>query len=212
MVIIVVFAILSGVFQLGGYWFYIHKVITKNIQPNTASWSIWAVGAVLEASSYFFATDGDWLKNILPIVCSICAIIIFGICLFRGNFKRPDGFDLSIIVFDFFAIILWIATSSAVFTNLFLVFTAVISFIPILRHVWRNPWAENATPWWLWASAYAFLGLVVVLDFKKWEDLAYPIAYFVLHIIIAVLATDGMLKRKTYSLPSDTKETLIDAI
>lgn len=212
MSIIIILAVLSGVLQFGGYWFYVHKVLEKNILPNTASWSIWAVGALLEASSYFFATEGDWLKNILPIVCSISAIIIFVICLFRGKFKRPDRFDLSIIVFDFFTIILWISTSSAVYANLFLVFTAVISFIPILRHVWRNPWAENATPWWLWTIAYAFLGIVVVLDYKKWEDLAYPITYFVLHIIVAVFATDGLLKRKTYRLTADTKETLIDAI
>lgn len=44
MSIVIIFAVLSGALQFSGYWFYVHKVLEKNIQPNTASWSIWAFG------------------------------------------------------------------------------------------------------------------------------------------------------------------------
>lgn len=181
--------IFAGLLQVIGYLFYVKKINVGRVRPNTASWSIWAFGAVLESSSYVFVT-GDWVKNILPIACAVSAVAIFLYCLRKGHFKRPTNFEWSLVLLDSVAIFIWWWYSSAVYANLFLVITAVISFVPILAHVWHDPMAEDSNPWFVWTSAYAVLALVVILRWEKWEDLVYPLVFVILHIFVAVLALD----------------------
>ena len=183
--------IASGFLQVLGYWEYVKKLNLGKIRPNTASWSIWAFGAILESSSYIFAT-GDWVKNILPTTCAICAILIFLYCLRQGHFERLTKFEWFLVIMDSIAIFIW-WYSSAVYVNIFLVITAAISFIPIFKHVWVDPKAEDALPWYIWTAAYTLLGTVVILRWEKWEDLVYPIMFATLHLIVAMLALDSRI-------------------
>ena len=184
----------AGLLQLIGYFYYVKKINIGRVKPNTASWSIWAFGAVLESTSYIFAT-GDWVKNILPIACALSAVFIFLYCLRYGHFNWPTRFEWSLVVLDCIAILIWWYYSSAVYANLYLVLTAVISFIPIIWHVWKDPMVEDALPWFVWTGAYSVLAVVVLLRWEKWEDLVYPAVFAVLHVIIAVLALDRRVPR-----------------
>ena len=190
----VLLGILAGIVQVAGYWWYFKKINIGRIKPNTASWSIWAFGAVLESISYVFAT-GDWVKNILPIACAISAVILFFYCLHYGHFKRLTNFEWFLVVFNCSAILIWWWTTSAVYTNLFLVFIAVISFIPIILHVWKDPMVEDARPWFMWTGAYTLLTLVVILRWEKWEDLVYPAVFMVLHLVVGTLALDRRIPK-----------------
>ena len=181
--------IFAGILQVIGYVFYIKKINIGRVKPNTASWSIWAFGAVLESSSYVFAT-GDWVKNILPVACAISAVVIFVYCLRHGHFEKPTRFEWFIVLLDCVAIFIWWWYSSAVYANLYLVLTAVISFIPIFLHVWHDPMVEDAKPWYIWTLAYSLLAVVVILRWEKWEDLVYPVIFVILHIIVAILSID----------------------
>ena len=181
--------VLSGVLQLLGYSYYIKKIKLGRIRPNTASWSIWAFGAVLESASYVGVT-GDWVKNILPIVCALSAVFIFFYCLRFRHFTWPSRFEWSILFLDVIAILIWWYYSSALYANFFLVMTAIISFVPIVVNAWRDPTTEDALPWYIWTFAYATLMLVVFLRWEKWEDLIYPLIFTVLHLLVAYLALD----------------------
>lgn len=188
----VILGILAGVLQVVGYIFYVKKINLGRIKPNTASWSIWAFGAVLESSSYVFVT-GDWVKNILPIACAVSAIVIFIYCFRHGHFEKPTKFEWSLVFLDCVAVFIWWWYSSAVYANLFLVLTAVISFIPIFLHIWKDNMVEDAKPWFIWTLAYAVLALVVMLRWEKWEDLVYPAIFVILHIVVAILAIDSRI-------------------
>jgi len=181
--------IVAGIVQVSGYIFYTKKINVGRIRPNTASWSIWAFGAVLESTSYVYVT-GDWVKNVLPIACAVSAIFMFLYCLRYGYFGRPSYLEWFLVYLDCFAIFLWWWYDSAIYANLFLVLTAVISFIPIIIHVWKDQMAEDSLPWFTWTTAYALLGLVVILRWEKWEDLVYPAVFLILHLVVAVLALD----------------------
>lgn len=190
----VALGIFAGLLQIAGYFDYFKKIGIGRIKPNAASWSIWAFGAVLESASYVFVT-GDWVKNILPIACAVCAVSLFLICLKRGHFEKVTRFEWILVIADCIAIFVWWWFESAVYANLLLVLTAIVSFIPIIMHVWKDPKAEHARPWFLWTYAYATLALVVVFRWEKWEDFVYPGIFLILHLIVAVLALDSRRKK-----------------
>ena len=190
--------VLASLLQISGYFDYFKKIGLGRIKPNAASWSIWAFGAVLESSSYVFVT-GDWVKNLLPIACALCAVALFLICLKRGHFEPITRFEWALIVADCIAIFVWWWFESATYANFLLILTAIISFVPIIFHAWKDPTVEHAQPWFLWTIAYAVLGVVVSLRWEKWEDLVYPGIFFILHLIVAILALDSRGQKKVQS-------------
>jgi len=180
--------IASGV-QIIGYIIYSKKISIGRIRPNTASWSIWAFGAVLESYSYIALTN-DWVKNILPAACAVSVVWLFVFCVRRGHFDKPTKFEIVIVLMDCAAILVWWVYGSALYANLLLILMAIVSFVPLMIGVWFNPTIEDALPWYLWSVAYAVLVIVVILRWEKWEDLIYPIVFFVLHLIVGILSTD----------------------
>jgi len=188
-IITISLGISAGLVQIAGYFLYVGKINIGRIKPNTASWTIWAFGAVLESASYVFVT-GDWVKNILPVACALSAVLIFMYCLRNGHFSNPSKFEWFLVFLDCIAIFVWWWYSSAVYANFLLVITAVISFLPIVLHVWKDPTVEDAKPWFVWTLAYCIMSIVVIARWEKWEDLIYPAVFLVLHMIIGFLAID----------------------
>ena len=185
----IILGVCAGILQVTGYFSYFKKIGIGRVKPNAASWGIWAFGAVLESSSYVFAS-GDWVKNMLPIACSISAVVLFLACLRGGHFERLTRFEWFLAVLDCLAIFIWWRYESAVYANLFLVITAVISFVPLFVDVWNDPMVEDSRPWVIWTIAYTVLAVVVMLRWEKWEDIVYPGIFIILHAVVAVLALD----------------------
>lgn len=190
----IILGVVAGFIQIVGYLYYIKKINISRVQPNVASWGIWSFGSVLESTSYIFITS-DWVKNLLPAVCTISAIILFFYCLKYKHFFWPTLFEWLLVFIDSIAILIWWWYSSAVYANLFLVLTAFISFIPIIIHVWSDPMVEDAFPWFIWTVAYSVLAVVVIMRWEKWEDLVYPVVFAILHVIISILALDKRVPR-----------------
>lgn len=197
--IVIGIGVIAGLLQVIGYVIYAHATFHGRLKPNAASWGLWALGASLESASYIAATD-DWVKNILPLVCALSAIFFFVSAFLRGHFQPLDTFEKWVVVLDSIAILIWWHYDSAVYANLYLVLTAFVSFIPIVRHTWKNPKSENATPWFIWTFAYSALAIVVLLRFEKWEDFVYPVSFAFIHAAVGILALDtrmpGTLKFK----------------
>ncbi len=190
-----IISILAGTLQLLGYFTYNRMALSGKIVPNTASWLIWAMGGVLTTASYIFVS-GDWVKNVLPIVCSMSAILIYIFCLVKGRFQKIDSFEWIVITLDICITIYWYLSKEPFITNVLYVLSAFPSFIPIIRYVWRNPLSENAVPWMLWSFAYFLMTMTVIMRYEKWQDLFYPVALFFLHVIVAILSSDFIAKRK----------------
>lgn len=163
---------------------------------------IWGFGSVLESASYFSVTE-DIAKSILPLACATAAVIFVLIALYRGHFSRLDRFEWFIVAFDVIAICIWWYFESAMGANLFLVVTAVLSFIPIIRHTWMNPTHEDAMPWLTWSLAYFLMLVTVLLNVNQWQELVYPVVFLALHLIVGLIALDSrplqrMINRTSY--------------
>jgi len=185
----------AGVIHIVAYADYIRRIINERISPNAASWSIWAFGAFLESVSYIFVS-GDWVKDILPIVCALCAIALFIICIIRGHFEKLSKLEWFLVISDCIVLIIWFITNSALIANILFVLTCLISFIPIFIHVYKDPRVEHALPWFMWSGAYLLMTLTVLTRWQKWEDLLYPLVFLILHLGVAILAINWRVRIK----------------
>jgi hypothetical protein len=187
--------ILAGLLQLVAYGIYGWHVLHDRIKPTAASWGIWALGAMLETVTYVFVT-GDWVKNILPVVCALSAVTLFAFCVASSKFSGLSRWEWVLTVLDTMALFVWWFFQSAAYGNFLLVFTAVLSFVPLFLKTWSDPATENALPWALWSLAYLLMTITVLLRWEKAEDLVYPLTFLALHLFTAVAAVDVSRRRQ----------------
>jgi len=180
----VALGIMAGVVQLLGYWLY-HKKAGGKV--NTGSWLIWALGGSVDLASYFVLSGGDWIINILPIVCTLAALSTFVFCLVQRRFGWPDKTDWLFVGVDGVVTVVWYFTN-AVTANLLYQVSTVLSFIPMYRGQLSGREKEEPLPWLVWALAYTLLIASVSLRSGRWEELMYPITHVIVHLLVVLFA------------------------
>lgn len=188
-------AILAGILQLVAFGIYNKQIFKNQSAPNKSTWTLWVFLTVLNCTSYFFMTM-DWAKSFLPIASSLACILTFFFALIKGKFSKIDGYDAGALLIGVGAGLIWWFYKSALYGNIILQFSVLISFIPTYKDVWRNSSAEKAPPWYIWTSGYAFSISVVIMRWEdQWQDLVYPINCLFLHLGIALLSNKQFLEK-----------------
>lgn len=186
----VALGVMAGVVQLLGYFIYNRRSAEK---INTGSWSIWALGGIVDLASYFVLTSGDWVINILPIVCCLAAISTFCYALIKKRFSWPDRADWLFVGVDGVVTIVWYFTN-AVTANLLYQISTVLSFIPMYRGQISGRENEQPLPWLIWTLAYALLVASVSLRSQRWEEMMYPLTHVVVCLIVVLIS---LVKQKS---------------
>jgi hypothetical protein len=180
-----VLGITAGVVQLVGYWVYNTRA-GKHL--NVGSWLIWAIGGLIDLASYAALTHGDFAKDFLPAVCALAAIVTFGYSIYKKRFGWPDKEDFKFLLGDGAITIVWYFTTTVI-ANLLYQASAIVSFGPLLRDILsKNGKKEDPLAWAIWTIAYGLLAVSVVLRLNKWEEMAYPVTHFGLHLAVAIIA------------------------
>ena len=179
----IVFSIAAGLVQLAGYWIYNKKLASKEINPNATTWVIWGLGSFVAFALYKDLAN-DWVKEFLPFVCAIAALITFAHMMLRGSFQRPDRLDIEMFFLDAAVVAYWISSNDPISSNVLLEIDIWISFLPILRSTWFKPETEDPKPWFIWSVAYTLLTIAVIMRWDKWWDLLLPVNYLILHFAI----------------------------
>lgn len=182
----VTISFVAGALQLLGYWFYNRGIFRGEIKPNASSWFLWSIGSLIATISYGSVSE-DWVKNILPITCSVACICTLLLSLWIGNFSRPDKWDVLVIFLDVIVVVFWMTTEMEKLANLFLQFDIILSFWPMVRETYKNPKNERLTPWLIWNMAYMAMLVVVLMRFESFWDLIYPINLLGLCLIVSFL-------------------------
>ncbi len=181
----ILLGVIIAVTQIAGYYYY-YLSVKNGVRPNTTMWSIWAFGSLLNFFSYA-QLSGDFVKDILPLACSLACIALYIHMLSRGKFQKLTLSDWAIVSADMIAVIIWLVTDSALVANIAFQVGTIISFIPVYREIYDNQENETQLPWLVWSTAY-FLDIVLVgLRYEKWGDLVYPVVNFVLHFLMWLL-------------------------
>ncbi|HMO79085.1 MAG TPA: hypothetical protein PJ997_01105 [Candidatus Paceibacterota bacterium] len=166
--------------------FYWRGVRSGKIDPNAASWFIWAYGSLLNFATYNIMS-GDMVKDILPFMCSVSCMVIFALMVYRNGIGRLDKIDYAIIASDIAVTFIWFLIG-ATEANLTLQLTEFISFIPLIRGLLRGTDKEEILPWAIWSVAYTLMTVTVVIRWDKWQDVVYPVVAVVLHMTILVVS------------------------
>lgn len=96
---VVILALWAAVIQAVGYFFYIRKIHSREVEPNPATWYMFSYG-----TAFLTWLEWDMIRNdlnavgsgnlstlilLLPIVCSSLSLYVAGLCWERRGFKGP---------------------------------------------------------------------------------------------------------------------------
>lgn len=192
---------LAGALQALGYVLYIRQVLRHEIEPNPATWLMFAYGTGLLGVLEFSRGAGPGLL-ILPATCAAFSVVVAAICWKRGTLRWPKewqdqfafGTDIALTLCYVGA---WALAGSGILdesergsANLaFLIcsnLTTITSFSPLLRGARHK---ESPVPWMVWAYAYTILAVVTFSEYGLWTELMiYPVLNAALHARVAWLA------------------------
>lgn len=203
----------SVVLMLVGYAIYITFIINDFVEPNSTSWSLWALGGAVEAWSYWKLVTStisgkrrsSELALALPaIACAIFAVVLAAVAVSLGKFGWPTPFEWFIAILDMSVVFTYVIveaitkeeSKAAKAASALMVADIVLSFVPIWFSTWQNPSGENVIPWTIWACSYGIIAFVALLQLDKsrkeraWLFL-YPSISAFTHGFVAYLATTG---------------------
>ncbi|MBX4195491.1 hypothetical protein KW796_00840 [Candidatus Parcubacteria bacterium] len=186
--------VVAGVVQVFGYWTYNRKVQEGLIkEPNGTSWGLWGIGSLL---AVFFLRDltHDWVKEVLPALCSASAFILFAAYAKKKMLKRPDRLDYFTIALDTAVVLYWFVSGEAGWSNLLLAIDTGVTFIPMVRDVWSDPSSEQPKPWKTWTIAYGIWTAAILLRLETPWELFYPVSCFTLHGVVWYLSSKTTAK------------------
>lgn len=189
---------LSFVLHLAAFVVFGFKAHKGESTPNMATWTIWVFATALNCTSYFVMSE-DWVKALQPFAGALACLTIFLLALRQrrsGSKRQPLPLsDIIMMVIGVIAVSVWYLKRDATYANLILQSAFVVSFIPTLRAIWREPEKESSLPWFMWGGSYALLIATVVC---RWQDnpadLAYPINSFFWHALAGFLALRRLRK------------------
>lgn len=206
-----IFAVLSGLLQILGYFFYLHKIVKKNINPNPTGWFMFAYGT-LTLTILEWDLGATWQLLILPISCAVLSVVVAFICWKRGNLKWPEHkADSTAFILDVLLTVLyvtaWILASFNLVSGEMRIFATIIflvgsnlttltAFAPLLRNVFFNPHDEHHLPWFVWSGAYTTLAIATLLQEGFFTTLMiYPLLNLALHASMSWFSRHKRKKR-----------------
>ncbi len=177
-------------FAVGGVVATFIGFVTCNARANkisTASWLLWLVGDAAEAGTFFDMTGEDALKSAVPIMFA-CGTLTTCLLAFRRNrFDMPDNLDWGVVIVDLaISASWWQKFLTAAQANITLVFTEILSFIPLYRGILTGREREYPMTWVWWTLGDAcFLGVILSLIHTQ-EETIFPIVQMIAHALVLV--------------------------
>jgi len=167
--------IAAGVVGLAGFVPYIYSTIKGKTRPNRATWWIWAVLALIIATSYHSVGAGDTIWVTISFFIGPLAIALLSIKHGEGGWNRFDG---ACLVGAGIGIALWVVFNAPLAALLLTIAIDGLGLLPTIRKSIIRPESEDRLSWTLFFSA-SVLNLVA-LDSWAFELAVYPVYIFLL--------------------------------
>ncbi len=178
------FVYVTLVLNLGASAHYIAMILGGTVQPNRASWLMWAI-----APAVVFAAELDQGVGLR-------AVMTFGIALgpllvVIASYATPSAY-WKLGVFDWacgglsgLALVFWAITESADVAIVLSIAADALAAIPTIRKSVTHPHTEH----WLFFLMVSLGGLLTILTIQRWTfaDWAFPVYIFVFPGLLALL-------------------------
>jgi hypothetical protein len=204
--------IIAGILQIIGYALYIRKTLHSEIEPNPATWLMFAYGTTLLTILEFDVGAEPGLL-ILPITCAVLGAYVAWLCWHRGRLSWPEDLEDRIaFIADLALTVAYVTTwylltrgtinenERETLTLLFLLFsnmTTITAFVPLLRGARQHPHKERPLAWLVWTCAYIVLGIATIQEHGLATVLLiYPASSAFLHGLVGWLSRPARRKRR----------------
>ncbi|MDD5251413.1 MAG: hypothetical protein PHT12_02140 [Patescibacteria group bacterium] len=182
-------AVIAGCLTFAGYWWYNRNIGRHETRPNIVAWFIWAVDGTLGFLTFFTFT-GDGLKSFNSGVSAAICVLTFLWVLRCGYWLKPTSLEIFSGVTALVVLALWWSDPAGPWANVTLNVAGIIPYAVTASGVWREPRAEMAGPWLVWAAAGGFSVATVLL---RWSgrpvELFGPVLVMICNLGVGLLAT-----------------------
>ena len=136
--------------SLAGYGVYLVGLRRHLVEPNRASWLIWAASAGIEAATYAAVNPGApqaWVFGLSAVACAVVTLTMWR----RSRWRSPSGIEGVCMATSLAAIALWLAFHETFWAHMLVVAAVPVSFWPTWESVWEDRRREQSPAWGLWA-------------------------------------------------------------
>ncbi|MDT8759690.1 SET domain-containing protein [Sphingomonas psychrotolerans] len=142
------FALAIGL-SLSGYAVYLLGLRRHTVQPNRASWLIWAAATSLEALTYAAVNPGAPQALVFAVSAVACLAVTLGIWR-RSAWAPPSPTETFCIAASLTALLLWLVFREAFWAHMLAVAAVPVSFWPTWASLWADRARERSPAWGLW--------------------------------------------------------------
>ena len=135
--------------SLSGYATYLVGLRRHLVEPNRASWLIWAAAAGVEAATYAAVNPGApqaWVFALSAVACAVVTLTMWR----RSRWRAPSPLEGACMAASLAAIALWLAFHETFWAHMLVVAAVPVSFWPTWASVWEDPARERSPAWGLW--------------------------------------------------------------
>jgi hypothetical protein len=167
--------------SLTGYATYLVGLRRHLVEPNRASWLIWAAAAGVEAATYAAVNPHQpqsWVFAASALACIVVTLSMWR----RSRWGTPTSTESLCMGAALTALLLWVAFKETFWAHMLVVAAVPVSFWPTWQSVWEDRARERSPAWGLWTLS----DLVVLLVAARAGDtgvggLAYIVVEFACH-------------------------------
>lgn len=156
---------LTGAIALSGagYATYLLALTRHLVEPNRASWLIWAAATGVEAGTYA-AVNPDAPQTLVFALSTIACVIVTAAMWRRSRWRTPDPLEATCLVACLGSIALWLLFHEAFWAHMLMVAAVPVSFWPTWASVCEDRARELTPAWGLWTLGDLFTLTVAARD------------------------------------------------
>ena len=135
--------------SLLGYGTYLVGLRRHLVEPNRASWLIWAAAAGVEAATYAAVNPHQpqsWVFALSAVACIVVTLSMWR----RSRWGAPTPTESVCMGAALAALLLWVAFKETFWAHMLVVVAVPVSFWPTWQSVWEDRARERSPAWGLW--------------------------------------------------------------
>lgn len=136
-------------FSFAGYAVYLLGLRRHIVQPNRASWLIWAASTSIEALTYAAVNPGapqGWVFAVSAVACTAVTIAVWR----RSSWAPPSPTETVCIAACLGALVVWLVFRETFWAHMLVVAAVPVSFWPTWTSAWEDRGRERSPAWGLW--------------------------------------------------------------
>lgn len=186
-------AIIAAVLHGTAYCIYVFQVYGGDSVPNPASWTVWMILATLNALTFWKGSKSA-LATAQFFTGAVASAIVWAYSLVADRFTPLDTMGWIVLLSCLIVIIIWKSTGKATYANIVIGIILIVSFVPTVLGVWKDPSVEEALPWGIWTLAFL---ATTINGFRRrreehevdWRLMLFvPVTMLFAHGIVGILA------------------------